>query len=160
MAFHAKGQGATEYLVILAVVLIIALVAISILGVFPGMASDAKITQSATYWRGQARPISILASSFSKTGNGNITVSNNDAIGALHVTNMTFNSDDGTTGSLGASFWISPGSQTTVQINTVAISKNDGDPYAFTVIIHYNDAGGLSQTEYGAAPLAGKYTTG
>jgi hypothetical protein len=55
------GQGATEYLVLLAVVLIVALVSVALLGFFPGMASDAQMTQSQTYWRG-ASPIAIVES--------------------------------------------------------------------------------------------------
>jgi len=57
MRFY-KGQGATEYLVLLAVVLIVALVSVALLGFFPGMAQDSKITQSKMYWSG-ASPISI-----------------------------------------------------------------------------------------------------
>ena len=53
------GQGATEYLVLLAVVLIVALVSVALLGFFPGMASDARMTQSQTYWRSVA-PITIV----------------------------------------------------------------------------------------------------
>ena len=52
------GQGATEYLVLLAVVLIVALVSVALLGFFPGMASDAQMTQSQTYWA-SASPIAI-----------------------------------------------------------------------------------------------------
>ena len=54
-----RGQGATEYLVLLAVVLIVALVSVALLGFFPGMASDAQATQSKTYWQ-SASPISII----------------------------------------------------------------------------------------------------
>ncbi|HQT45139.1 MAG TPA: class III signal peptide-containing protein [Candidatus Micrarchaeota archaeon] len=57
-----KGQGSTEYLVILAVVLIIALVAIAILGFFPGLATDAQKTQSDSYWQGVAYPFRIVES--------------------------------------------------------------------------------------------------
>jgi len=53
------AQGATEYLVLLAVVLIVALVSVALLGFFPGMASDAQMTQSQTYWS-SASPISIV----------------------------------------------------------------------------------------------------
>jgi len=53
-----QGQGATEYLVLLAVVLIVALVSVALLGFFPGMASDAQMTQSQTYWQ-SASPIAI-----------------------------------------------------------------------------------------------------
>jgi hypothetical protein len=54
-----KGQGATEYLVLLAVVLIIALVSISLLGFFPGVAFDSRLAQNHAYWSGQAYPIRI-----------------------------------------------------------------------------------------------------
>jgi hypothetical protein len=56
-----KAQGATEYLVLLAVVLIIALVSVALLGFFPGMASDAQMTQSQAYWK-SATPIAIVES--------------------------------------------------------------------------------------------------
>lgn len=53
-----RAQGATEYLVLLAVVLVIALVGIALLGFFPGAASDAQIAESQIYWAGQS-PIAI-----------------------------------------------------------------------------------------------------
>jgi len=53
-----RAQGATEYLVLLAVVLIVALVSVALLGFFPGMASDAQMTQSQAYWQ-SASPIAI-----------------------------------------------------------------------------------------------------
>ena len=56
-----RAQGATEYLVLLAVVLIVALVSVALLGFFPGMASDAQITQSQMYWQ-SASPIAIVES--------------------------------------------------------------------------------------------------
>jgi hypothetical protein len=54
-----RGQGATEYLVLLAVVLIVALVSVALLGFFPGMASDSQVTQSKAYWS-SASPIAII----------------------------------------------------------------------------------------------------
>jgi len=56
--YRPLGQGATEYLVLLAVVLIVALVSVALLGFFPGMASDAQITQSQAYWQ-SASPVAI-----------------------------------------------------------------------------------------------------
>ena len=58
-----KAQGATEYLVLLAVVLIVALVSVALLGFFPGMAADAQLTQSQTYWS-SAQPIAIVEAKF------------------------------------------------------------------------------------------------
>jgi len=54
-----KAQGATEYLVLLAVVLIVALVSVALLGFFPGMTSDSQITQSQAYWQ-SATPIAVI----------------------------------------------------------------------------------------------------
>jgi len=53
-----NGQGATEYLVLLAVVLIVALVSVALLSFFSGMAGDAQMTQSKMYWS-SASPIAI-----------------------------------------------------------------------------------------------------
>jgi len=75
-----RGQGATEYLVLLAVVLIVALVSVALLGFFPGMASDAKITQSQSYWRGQAKPFAILDMSLTSTA-ATLSVQNVEATG-------------------------------------------------------------------------------
>jgi len=66
------GQGATEYLVLLAVVLIVALISVALLGFFPGMASDAQITQSQMYWR-SATPIAIVESAARAAANDGIT---------------------------------------------------------------------------------------
>jgi len=54
-----RGQGSTEYLVLLAVVLIIALVSLALLSFFPGTSLDAKLTQSKMYWS-SASPIAIV----------------------------------------------------------------------------------------------------
>jgi len=54
-----KAQGATEYLVLLAIVLIVALVSVALLGFFPQMAADAQYAESQIYWRG-ASPLTIV----------------------------------------------------------------------------------------------------
>lgn len=71
--FH--GQGATEYLVLLAVVLVIALVGIALLGFFPGTASDAQETESRLYWQ-SASPIAITewGARLDRESNGNYSV--------------------------------------------------------------------------------------
>ncbi|MCX6769736.1 MAG: hypothetical protein NT051_03580 [Candidatus Micrarchaeota archaeon] len=55
----SRGQGATEYLVLLAVVLIIALVAIALLGFFPGLADDSRLNQNRVMWKSKS-PIAII----------------------------------------------------------------------------------------------------
>jgi len=68
---RVRAQGATEYLVLLAVVLIVALVSVALLGFFPGMASDAQITQSQAYWLG-ASPIAVTESAAKAYTNENL----------------------------------------------------------------------------------------
>lgn len=58
----SRAQGATEYLVLLAVVLVIALVGIALLGFFPGTASDAQLQESRIYWQ-SASPIAVMDAS-------------------------------------------------------------------------------------------------
>jgi len=54
------AQGATEYLVVLSVVLIIGLVSVSLLGFFPGTAKDATSNAAAAYWQGAALPFRVV----------------------------------------------------------------------------------------------------
>ncbi len=53
-----KGQGSTEYLVALVVVLVIAVIAIALLGGFTPFGTQTTIEQSQAYWQG-ATPFSI-----------------------------------------------------------------------------------------------------
>ena len=54
-----KAQGAPEYLILLAVVLIVGLVAVTLLGGFSDIAPSSRETEGAQYWKGIARPFSI-----------------------------------------------------------------------------------------------------
>jgi hypothetical protein len=54
----SKGQGATEYLVILGAVLLVALVVVNLLGWFPSLGAATRDQQSRSYWSG-ASPFSI-----------------------------------------------------------------------------------------------------
>jgi len=66
-----RGQGATEYLVILGAVLLVALVIVSLLGWFPSLGGATKEQQSKAYWSGT----SPFAISTYKVGNSSITFS-------------------------------------------------------------------------------------
>jgi len=120
------GQGATEYLVLLAVVLIVALVSVALLGFFPGMASDSQITQSQMYWS-SATPISIVesgAGAFSTNGwtyvylrfrnNGAYPIRITGIIGADGVKAPLFtatNCGAGATNNISDYFYLGPGEE-------------------------------------------------
>jgi hypothetical protein len=61
-----KGQTATEYLIILAVVIIIALIVVGVMGGIPGIGSGAKSQASSAYWR--TAEIAITSSSVNPAG--------------------------------------------------------------------------------------------
>jgi hypothetical protein len=157
MAFQMKGQGATEYLVLLAVVLIIALVSVSLLGFFPGLASDAKITQSTTYWSGEARPISIVDSAFDTNGTGQVVIANNDASGTIVINSASFtDTNSNMTGTSSGPVTLASGDQTTLDVSG-AEGGASGATYEYTVAFNYTTATGLEQTEFGTKTLMGKY---
>jgi len=158
MVFHMKGQGATEYLVLLAVVLIIALVSIALLGFFPGLAADAKITQSNTYWRGEARPVSIVEHSFSNTTGGMVLL-NNDASGTITISGITLKaaSDKSVAGNYnGTAFSLASGQQATVNVTLTSAGTTSGT-YEYDVEIAYKTPNNLDATQYGMKPIVGKF---
>jgi hypothetical protein len=153
---HMKGQGATEYLVLLAVVLIIALVSIALLGFFPGLASDARITQSTSYWRGEARPFAILEHTFSAaSANGTVFLQNNDATGTFTVTNLGIG-----TGANATSTTFAPGESRQMVVSGVASTGglSAGTLYDLNVTITYTTPGGIATKQFGGKNLVGKYT--
>jgi hypothetical protein len=151
MAYWNKsGQGATEYLVLLAVVLIIALVSIALLGFFPGLATDAKITQSSAYWR-EARPFAILESAITgSTGNSTLVLQNVDASGTYTLTGIGLSTNYTT-----YSTTLAPGEVKTIYGPTIVGTA--GNIYDLNVTISYTTPNGVSSTFYGAKNLVGKY---
>ena len=153
-----RGQGATEYLVLLAVVLIVALVSVALLGFFPGMASDARIAQSQSYWRGQARPFAILDSSISGTV-ATISIQNVEANGPYNITGMTINGAGTVQSTQGATATFAAGETKLMNVTglTSCTTMGAGSVYDFNVTITYNTPSGISGAkQYGTKNLIGK----
>jgi len=91
---YRKGQGATEYLVILGAVLLVALVIVSLLGWFPSLGGATKEQQSKAYWTGT----SPFAISTSKVTNTSIALSlSNRLADKLYLTAIEVQDGFGTT---------------------------------------------------------------
>ena len=147
-----RGQGATEYLVLLAVVLIVALVSVALLGFFPGMASDARITQSQAYWRGQAKPFAILDASIIQGG-----------VGTFSVQNMEANSNTLTNLTVGTCYNITSNAFGAGEVKTIPTATCNagtaGGIYDLAVTITYTTSSGITGAkQYGTKNLIGKYT--
>ena len=152
MEFFSKGQGATEYLVLLAVVLIVALVSIALLGFFPGLATDAKITQSTSYWK-ETRPISIQEYVIPANGTATLVMQNVDASGTYTITGITLGGNG--TSSLTTTF--APGETKTVG-HLSSIAGTAGSIFDLNVTFNYSTPSGVTTTFYGAKNLVGKYS--
>ena len=154
-----RGQGATEYLVLLAVVLIVALVSVALLGFFPGMASDARITQSQSYWRGQARPFAILENSC-QTGAAaastcTVVLQNVEANGPYTITSLSI----GACAANATSTAFAAGQTQTMNAGTCgAATTLAGTVYDLGVNITYSTPNGITGVkEYGTKNMIGKY---
>jgi len=149
---YLKGQGATEYLVLLAVVLIIALVSIALLGFFPGMASDAKITQSNSYWQGQARPFSIVEIRVNATGGqGTVILQNVEASGTYRLNQINVSS-----GTNNTQTYFGPGEKKSLLLTGLPTCSSAGGVFDYQVNISYTTPTNLNSLQYGSKNIIGK----
>jgi hypothetical protein len=154
---NLRGQGAAEYLILLAVVLIVAMVAVVLLGFFPGMAGDAQISSSQSYWS-STKPISILQWGQTSTSNLFLKVQNN---GERQIQINSINiSGTGASGSFvptGNEGYLSVGGQLVAE---VLIDQNctPGNNYEYDVNVSYMTPGGLSiqRKQVGEKTIIGK----
>jgi hypothetical protein len=77
-----KAQTATEYLIILAVVIIIALIVVGVMGGIPGMGGNAKAKTSAAYW--STAKVSFTSYSVNSAG-ATLNIRNSNA-GSITIT--------------------------------------------------------------------------
>ncbi len=145
-----RGQGASEYLVLLAVVLIVALIAIVLLGGFSGTGAAAMDNEVKSYW--------ALASPFGITQwvqiNNTIYMSvinrgpNQLVMRSVKVGPATAN--------LGAGWSWKPGGEKNMSIgNLTNCTKGMYDAFAYNVTFTYDSFDLPSQSQSGSKPLAG-----
>ena len=145
---NSKGQGATEYLIILAVIIVIALVVVGVMGWFPGLGGGINEQQSKAYW-GSTQPIALT--NWKITGSNSTFTVENNGTQKLTLTDITV---DGVALGL-ADVNINAGAST-----TPAASANKtcttGQTYSYDVTISYDVVGGISSmTLTGAKPVVG-----
>ena len=83
-----KGQGTTEYLIILAVVIVVALVVVGVMGWFPGLATGITESQSKAYWK-SASPIAITDWKITETATDATFSLQNLSTDKINVTEIT-----------------------------------------------------------------------
>ena len=148
-----KGQGTVEYLIILAVIIVIALVVVAVMGWFPGLGTGITEKESLAYWQNTS-PIAIkdwkftgLATDvnflFQNMTTDRITITEVTVDGtALGIGTVTLNA--GSTGSIGAAA-------------SIGKACTSGQSYQFEpVSISYDVNGGVQdKTLTGIKPMVG-----
>ena len=150
MDMMKKGQVSTEYLVILAVVLVIALVVVYLIGGFAGMGAGSVETQSQQAW-GTAAPFSITILKQSGT-TLEMELRNND-VDQLMLTGISM--DGASVFSANTSF--SSGEKKVVTVTTSVGCGATGTSFSHSNVVLVYDKGGITgKTEVGAKPLIGR----
>jgi len=145
-----KGQVSTEYLVILAVVLVIALVVVYLVGGFSGLGAGSLETQSKNYW-GSTSPFAIKVYKVAGTEMA-LEIQNND-LDRLTITDVSV---DGTSVFSNSTEFTS--GETQVLLGTLNASCGTaGEPYTYdSVVITYNKGSLTGIKQSGTKPLVGK----
>lgn len=127
MKFGIKGQASTEYLVILAVVIIIALVVVAVLGGFIDIGTGASQQSSKAYWR--TADVGIV--DWSQTNTTFTAVVRNNQDYRISIKNITVGSASDAT-----PVTLSPGSTAS---KSVTIACTAGSSYSYTVSFIYDN---------------------
>jgi uncharacterized protein (UPF0333 family) len=145
-----KGQVSTEYLVILAIVLVVALVVVYLVGGFAGMGVGTMETQSMQAW-GTAAPLAITC--WKQAGTVlQLEIQNND-VDQLVLTGITMD---------GASVYSSnttytSGEKKVITATTATTCGAAGASFSHeNVILTYNKGTIAGKTETGIRPIVGK----
>lgn len=130
MKMTKKAQTATEYLIILAVVIVIALVVASLLGGFPGIGSSIKGNANQGYWA----TTDIVISGISTSGDGNVSVKLRNNMPETIVINEV-KLDTVENASVGVT--LKAGDSTTVTLSGSALAASG--TYSYDVEINYTE---------------------
>lgn len=144
---NKTGQGSLEYIVVLALALTLALVILSVSGIFPSLSYDWQTGDSSSYWSRAAAPIAIV--DFKQTGSSLSVVLENKASTNLHLSSLQLSTKSNySTSSLPT---LPPGGTTSVSLTTESCSGRQVLEYV--VQINYSTDQVSSLSERGAKPL-------
>ena len=152
---HArKAQGATEYIVLLGVVLVLALITVGVLNMFPDSSSEIRISISNSYW-GSSNPFAIYQHAMTTDGVLTLTVFNRGPK-ALHLQGVLVDGDDNLSGQNLTPKDLPPGRQVS-RVIALGHTFRPYETYALNVNLSYEDADSElpSQIQMGKEPIVG-----
>ncbi|MGM5485490.1 MAG: hypothetical protein ACQEP1_06495 [Nanobdellota archaeon] len=132
-----KAQTATEYMLILAIVIIIALIVAGILGQFPVMGGSAQNRGSAAYWK--SAEIGIVSHSISMSEENGVYIEfQNNRANDIEITNVKIGEEEIL--DVSESLTLNTGeSKSETGGNGSALCSAPGDSYTESVSIEYKD---------------------
>jgi len=146
-----RGQGTTEYLIILAVIIVIALVVVGVMGWFPGLGTGITEQQSRAYWQ-SASPVAIKDWKLTSTATEATFSVQNMTTDKITITEITL---EGTAIGVQDSN-ISAGDTNGAVTGATGIACSSGGTYQYDVTISYNVVGGIAgKTQTGQKPIVG-----
>lgn len=150
--FENRGQGTTEYLIILAIVIVIALVVVGVLGGFPSIGTGISQGQSKAYW-GSVQPLALIDWSVpnAASGSSGSIVLQNVTASTITMVAVDWN---GSGGSFTNTSVIAPGGKAT--ISSALINCNTaGQPFSKTLSYRYTTVNSLTVDFNGTSPVVG-----
>lgn len=146
-----KAQGSAEYLILLAVVLIIAIVGIALLGGFTGFGGDARLAESKQYW-GQARPFGITEFS-QQQGTMYLRIQNTEperlVITNVSIGNASWADSNGIT--------FNGGANKNLSVAGLRVCNSTSyDTFEYNVTFTYTTSSITGSVQRGTKPLSGK----
>jgi hypothetical protein len=151
-----KAQGSSEYLSMLAVVLVIALILIGLISQFIPQAGSLTVSQSKAYWS-SAQPFGISEAVQSKQSNISLVLQNN-APRELVLTSISLAFANGTSFSNNSSIIFTAGEKRVVVIYSEDLMPSclgrAGQPYFYTVRFTYDDEPLEDKIQASDTPLA------
>lgn len=146
--YPPRAQASTEYLVIIAVVLVLALVVLGLMGGFPSFSYNAQAGDSARYWSSSASPIAII--DFKQTASSLALRVENRAQVAIRLDSLLLTAA-GSYPAAGLPISLSPGAAATINLTTESCSGHQSISYGVNITYGTDQVSGLTQA--GAKPL-------
>jgi len=147
--FGRKAQGTTEYLIILAVIIVIALVVVGVMGWVPGLSGGITEQQSRAYWQSTA-PFSIVEYKISGT-TAELEVQNISA-NKLTLTDVELDGE----GSIAANQAFNAGERQLVTVTITTTCGAAGTGFDKNVSFTYNSKNVTGLMQIGDKGLIGK----
>ncbi len=136
---NKKAQGATEYLIVLAIVIIIALIVIGVMGGIPGIGGGAKSRASQSFWSTS----DVAFVSYAIDGTNVILNTRNNFRDTITIQNVSLDGTD-----LAVSQTMKAGQ--TKKLTSTAVTCTAGDAFSYDVSILYtNEETGANYTYNG-----------